>query len=451
VHGTHEWLEMFLLIRPLTDGSVLSAWIGPGRVVLLAVSFLFLIQFGARLVVGPLRARLAWQLLGVISAIWVAGLAWLFLAEPPAAHIVAADVYTRYSLAIPGAALAAWGLFLQREKFMQAGMRSFGRDMIVAALAFGLYGCIGQLFAAPSVVFPSEFLNSDTFLDWFGFRIQLFRSLMACIAAVVVIHSALMAGIAQQLGLSVANALLQEQAQEREQLLGELLHQVVGAQEAERRRIARELHDATGQSLTAISLGLRGVETRAFNEASPVVAQVHELGAMSTQALGELRQIIADLRPSHLDDLGLAPTLRWYLKQYEARWRIQTRLVVGDEQTRLPAEYETVLFRITQEALNNVAKHAQAQNVTVTLALKSPEATLTVEDDGCGFDPAAVQPRDSRQGGWGLLGIRERATLVGGRVEILSRPGQGTRLVVTLPMPLESQHAGQEDQIAAGG
>jgi signal transduction histidine kinase len=351
-------------------------------------------------------------------------------------------------------------------------MPQFGRDLVWAATAMALFGIVGQVFVRQTDLVPSTVLNSAAFLQWFGIPIQLFRAVTAA-AMTWFITRALNAfevenrrqfdaaidakAQAQETQLASERRDRQEiehlfrEVQGREDRLGQLLRRVVSAQEAERQRIARELHDATGQSLTAISLGLRGVETLANNEASPVAAQVHELGAMSTQALGELRQIIADLRPSHLDDLGLAPTLRWYLKQYEARWRIRTQLIVGAEQMRLPAEYETVLFRITQEALNNVAKHAQAQNVTVTLALKSPEATLMVEDDGCGFDPAAVQPGDGRQGGWGLMGIRERATLVGGRVEILSRPGQGTRLIVSLPLPLESQHAGQEDRTAVGG
>ena len=189
VHGSHEWLEMFLLIYPGFQASSLYRLVEPARVVLLAVSFLYLIAFGAGLIAGPKRKKLSWQMLGVITSIWAGGLIWLLLKEPAGTRIIAADVYTRYSLAIPGAALTAWGLFLQRQKFLQAGMKSFGRDVIVAALAFGLYGGIGQLFAAPSPVFPSTFLNSEVFLNWFGFPIQLFRSIMACIAAVSIIRS----------------------------------------------------------------------------------------------------------------------------------------------------------------------------------------------------------------------------------------------------------------------
>ncbi len=133
-----------------------------------------------------------------------------------------------------------------------------------------------------------------------------------------------MLGIAQQLGLSLENALLHDEAQQREKVLGELLRQVVGAQEAERQRIARELHDATGQSLTAVALGLRGLESRLAQESCGEITpallnQLRELQSFSTNALGELHRIISDLRPPQLDDLGLVAALRWYANAYSQR------------------------------------------------------------------------------------------------------------------------------------
>ncbi len=252
---------------------------------------------------------------------------------------------------------------------------------------------------------------------------------------------ALMAGISQQLGLSVANALLQEQAQEREQVLGELLHQVVGAQEAERQRIARELHDATGQSLTAISLGLRGVENYLVQATSAddprvLIHQVKELRSFGQNALGELRNLISDLRPPQLDDLGLAAALRWYVQSYEQRRQIAMHFRVEGDDSRLPAEYRTVLFRIAQEALTNIAKHAQATSAEVSLAVERHEVRLDVRDDGCGFDPQLVAKLETdRQAGWGLVGIRERALLLGGVCRIDTSPGAGTHLQVTVPLP----------------
>jgi signal transduction histidine kinase len=256
-----------------------------------------------------------------------------------------------------------------------------------------------------------------------------------------------MRGIARQLALSIENARLYHEAQEREARLAELLHQVVGAQEAERQRIARELHDATGQSLTAIALGLRGVESILKDGSSLAVRQIRELKSFSTNALGELRQIIADLRPSQLDDLGLAAALQWYAQEFEKRHAIDTHFVAPGGRSRLPPEYETVLFRITQETLNNVAKHAGASQVTITLDVSPAQACLDIEDNGRGFDVEQTL-RTRRRAGWGLLGIQERVLLLGGRYEIDSKPGQGTHMRVTVPLAREVERA--QDQSAVG-
>lgn len=251
----------------------------------------------------------------------------------------------------------------------------------------------------------------------------------------------LMLGIAQQLGLSIEVALLYQEAQERESMLGELLHQVVGAQETERQRIARELHDATGQSLTAIALGLRGVEAILASNPSVAVEQVKELRSFSTHALGELRQIIADLRPSQLDDLGLVAALQWYVQEFEKHNSIHTEFVVEGDRSRLPSEYETVLFRISQEALTNIARHANASRVAVRLKVYPAQIDLTVEDNGRGFDPAEVLRGDRPHPGWGLLGVQERSLLLGGRYEIDSAPGRGTRIHVSIPLIVETKDA----------
>jgi signal transduction histidine kinase len=258
----------------------------------------------------------------------------------------------------------------------------------------------------------------------------------------------LMVGIAQQLGLSIENARLSQEALKREKMLGDLLHQVVGAQEAERQRIARELHDVTGQSLTAIALGLRGLEA-VLDDGSPVeVEQIRELKSFGTNALAELRQIIADLRPPQLDDLGLVAALQWYVQSFEQRYSIQTSFVVEGERIRLSSEYETVLFRITQEALTNVVRHANASQVAVKLDLSLTHICLKIDDDGCGFDPAVVFGDEGRRVGWGLLGIRERSLLLGGQYDINSTPGGGTHLQVDVPLIGEASDV--EDKTVTG-
>lgn len=257
----------------------------------------------------------------------------------------------------------------------------------------------------------------------------------------------LIVGLAQGVGLSIENVRLYQEAQERETILAELLHQAVGAQEAERQRIARELHDATGQSLTAIALGLRGMETVLESDPPVAIEQVRELKSFSTNALGELRQIIADLRPSQLDDLGLVAALQWYVQEFEKRYAIRTDFVVEGTRSRLPPECETVLFRITQEALTNIARHASASHATIKLGIYPAQVYLTIEDNGRGFDLEKTLRSDKRAG-WGLLGIQERVLLLGGRHEINSKPGCGTHIRVTVPLKTEAEDG--EDQNVAG-
>lgn len=245
----------------------------------------------------------------------------------------------------------------------------------------------------------------------------------------------LMAGIARQLGLSIENALLYQQAQAREKTLGQLLYQVVGAQESERQRIARELHDAIGQSLSAIALGLRGLENSVETQAPALIDQLEAVRSFATNALGELRQVISDLRPPQLDDLGLVAALRWYVQSFRARNpTVAIDIKVSGEQMRLPPNYETVIFRVMQEALSNVAKHAAASSVLVALDFTPTQVALTVKDDGRGFDPTLVLASDGK-GGWGLMGIRERALLLGGQYTIQSEPDKGT--VIQLRVPLD--------------
>lgn len=257
---------------------------------------------------------------------------------------------------------------------------------------------------------------------------------------------ALMAGVAQQLGVSIENALLSEDAQRHERLLGELLRQVVGAQETERQRIARELHDATGQSLTAVGLGLRGVETQLSQsscdpELSTLASQVKELRTFAQNALGELRNIISDLRPPQLDELGLGAALRWYVQAYARRRAIPVDLVIEGSDDRLPADYRTVLFRIAQESLTNIAKHAHAEQIAVRLHIGETSVELEIADDGIGFDPTLPEQLASQPGvGWGVVGMRERALLLGGICIIHTGPGKGTRVQVTAPLNHDRNH-----------
>jgi signal transduction histidine kinase len=241
--------------------------------------------------------------------------------------------------------------------------------------------------------------------------------------------------IAGQLGIALENAARYEESLAREALRGELLHQVVSAQEHERQRVARELHDSIGQALTGLGLGFAAVAETVKNNPTLAAAQVLELKQMSSQALADLRDLIRDLRPSLLDDLGLVPALHNQVHTFQTHTGVSAELVVHGHTRRLPPDLETIVFRIAQEALTNIAKHAQAKSVALTLEFTPEEIGLQVQDDGRGFAVDEVMegstgPRHA----WGLLGMQERVSLVGGVCTIASTPGAGTAVQVRIPL-----------------
>ena len=206
-----------------------------------------------------------------------------------------------------------------------------------------------------------------------------------------------------------------------------LLHlssQVLTAHEAERKRIARELHDDTAQSLTSILVRLRLLERSLKNSESR--RKVEELHDLTGTALDSVRRMAVDLRPTALDDLGLEAALRSYIEKFCSSWPVQVRFSTTNIRRRLPPDVELVLYRVAQEALSNIAKHSSARSAEVSLVRRSNVVTLTIRDDGRGFDPANLTP--SSGGGLGLFGMRERMSLVGGSLEIDSAPDSGARI-----------------------
>lgn len=240
--------------------------------------------------------------------------------------------------------------------------------------------------------------------------------------------------LARQLGIALENAWLYEQMQEKEQLRGQLLERAVAAQEEERKRIARELHDDTGQTLTALGVGLGGVEETLARNPELAQYQIAELKLMTMRAIDNLRQYISDLRPSVLDDMGLVSALRWFAQQYSERAGIEISVDVIGAKRRLPSRVETVLFRIAQEGVNNIVRHARATRARLQFEFSATGVTFAIEDDGSGFVVDQVLGAHLERRAWGLLGVQERVALVGGKFKIDSEPGRGTKLTVEIPV-----------------
>ena len=225
------------------------------------------------------------------------------------------------------------------------------------------------------------------------------------------------------------NAMLDAVESYRDQVQ-QLSQAAISAQEEERKRVARELHDETAQSLTSLLVRLRIAErSSSVEEMRSAIAEVRDL---TTRTLDEVRNLAVELRPSALDDLGLVPALRWYTKQYADRYDIEVGFDARGLDERLPSLVELVFYRVIQEALTNVAKHSEAGHVSILLERSGDTVRASIQDDGRGFDVAATLR--SRERGLGLFGMHERLTLVGGDFRIESETGRGTRVVAEVPL-----------------
>lgn len=233
-----------------------------------------------------------------------------------------------------------------------------------------------------------------------------------------------------------------EELRRKEEIRSYLLEKVIYAQEEERKRIARELHDGTSHALTSFMLGLKLLGgSGTFEEVEGRTAQLRSLVA---KALEEVHDLASELRPSVLDDLGLVAALEGYTKDYVRKFHIEVDFhASGLERRRLPSQVETALYRIIQEALLNIAKHADAKNISLMLEHRGSALVGIVEDDGKGFDVDQVMESASDQKKLGLLGMQERASLIGGQLTIESRLGGGTTIFINVR--LEVKDADEED------
>lgn len=246
----------------------------------------------------------------------------------------------------------------------------------------------------------------------------------------------LLGAIGRQLGVGLENTRLLDDLRQRDTMRVQMLEQVIAAQEDERRRIARTLHDQVGQALTSILVWLRALESEANDSGGLTLSphRVQEIKAIVADTLDGVRDLAVELRPSVLDDLGLVPAIQRAVRTYHERHALTIDLqTAGLEGMRLPPAVETAIYRIVQEALTNVVQHSGAERISLLLEARWPERRSVVailEDDGCGFELGGEL--DER---WlGLSGMRERAELLGGRLTIESAAGSGTTVFVEVPI-----------------
>jgi signal transduction histidine kinase len=247
----------------------------------------------------------------------------------------------------------------------------------------------------------------------------------------------LLRAIGWQLGVAIENARLWEELKKRDAVLSQLLEQAITAQEDERRRIARELHDQTGQALTSLLVRLRLLGAEVDCVGGVLISSVHlqELKAIVADTLDGMHELAIELRPSVLDDLGLVPALQRYVRTCHDRHELEIDFqTVGLEAVRLPPSVETALYRIAQEALSNIVQHACASEVNLLLTARADTVVLIVEDNGCGFEVGSLMHGAVDDRWLGLSGMRERAELLGGKLSIESTPVEGTTVFVEVPL-----------------
>jgi two-component system, NarL family, sensor histidine kinase UhpB len=214
--------------------------------------------------------------------------------------------------------------------------------------------------------------------------------------------------------------------------LRELASRLVHTQEMERKEISRELHDEIGQSLTAIKINLSEIEKDIPQEIKPRIRmRISESDSLIDVMLDQIHELSLDLHPGMLDDLGMMPTLLWYGKRFTRRVGVDVTIDSNVPRERMDFDSEMNLFRIVQEALTNVAKHAKAKKVLIRMNLEQSQLKVTITDDGGGFE--AKDRDDDRTGRMGLTGMRERVNILKGSLEIDSEPGCGTRLLISVP------------------
>ncbi len=247
-------------------------------------------------------------------------------------------------------------------------------------------------------------------------------------------HRDIAVEVADSLAIAIHSARLLETVTSHSDELKRLSMRLINAQEEERKYISYELHDEIGQVLTAITYNLAAIRRDAPESISAKAEErLTDSEELVRQVMNRIRSMSLRLRPSMLHDLGLVPTLRWYIKQYGDRMNADVQFSADGIDCQFPESIETTLYRFIQEGLTNVARHAMANTIAVSLSCDGDIIRATVEDDGQGFDSTGSDKSQLTTTGTGLLGLRERVATVGGRVSIESEAGQGTTLMAEIP------------------
>ena len=436
LNAMHQWLEIVTL-----QGLWLEMGIPKSFMLLklsfLAFSFAALTAFGVqafrpkqRQVSASLYVSLGFLLFYIFAILINHILPW----KTAPNCLKCADALARYLLALPGALLAAMALN-NHARLNRTENPALSNSFCLAAWGFAGYA-LTQIFAHRAELYPASIINSELFQEHTGIPIQLVRTLLALFTMGNLIRASHLAEKGRQRELLRAQqekleALQQVQTEllKRRGMRQKLLRHIVLAQEEERSRISRELHDDTAQILTAASLNMAALKN-ALPEDPKAITLLERSQELCQEMSQALYRMVHALRPAQLDDFGLVPALQHLTEEKWFSRKVKISFAVDGEQRRLDPVIETVLFRVAQEALTNILRHAGTDRGSLRLSFQGEQVVLTARDEGVGFTP------ETRKNGFGLAGITERVELINGSVRIDSAPGQGTTITVVAPVHL---------------
>jgi signal transduction histidine kinase len=434
LHSLSAWVEF---VRQLeSPGTPLGEFLGLARSALLVLCSVALAQFGAN-VISALSPRHHWLRLvpAALFAWWfptaiIVGYEW-HIGTAEAAQI---EAIARYIIYLPGALLSALALYMQGRALSSERLTHVERDCRHAGLAFAVYAVGGGLIVPTKILLGSRTVDGQTLAAFAELPIEILRLLLAPILAVLIVRTLRVFEFEHYLEVEDLNRQLRW-----------LSRAAVTAQENERKRIARELHDETAQLLSSLLVRLKLLSN--VQSLCDIEKRSAELMQLASEATQSVRRMAFQLRPAALDDLGLVTALQWYVDDYISREGVKVDFSARGFTGRINPEVELCVYRVVQESLKNVAKHAKATRVRVHLEHDKNALTATVEDDGCGFDTATLQRTRNR--GLGIIGMRERAAFAGGRLEVESQPGRGTTVRVIVPRVDQSGGTNAKDQSTA--
>ena len=431
IHGTHEWLESYLL-QATALGTSLPTWLPWLRLGLLVSSFSLLLLFSfqaLRLVEEPKPRDFMFVYVALVCYVIIILISATFTYQAGTVPWISTlDALARYLLAVPASMLAALGLRARSLKTRERSAK-LSTNLNVVSISFGLYA-LTQLFVQPISMFPASVINEDMFLTIAGFPIQMIRTMMAVIITICLLRATQETDHIRQVELLSAQKARLEALEQQQEIRRELLRHTVRAQEEERARIARELHDETAQSLTALSLELATLKNTLPRRAASN-RTVERLLDLSRQVSQSLYRLMTGLRPMQLDELVVNQAIRALVDRDYTPVEFTIPMEVTGTPRRLDPIVETVLFRVAQEALTNIARHAGVKEGSVVIDYGPKQVSLQVSDRGRGFNPTEnFRPPH----GWGLEGMKERVESVGGTLRIESAPGNGTTIEVLIPV-----------------